>query len=63
MDYLDTSDPERATLPRFQDIQEDYPKELGSSVHFPQFNLRTQAHRGEESSQDHTICSFYGARV
>ncbi|TMS03043.1 Cadherin EGF LAG seven-pass G-type receptor 1, partial [Larimichthys crocea] len=45
VDYLDVSDPERATLPRFQDIQEAYPKELGSSVHFPQFNLRTHAHK------------------
>ncbi|XP_033930567.1 cadherin EGF LAG seven-pass G-type receptor 1 isoform X1 [Pseudochaenichthys georgianus] len=47
VDYLDVSDPERATLPRFQDIQEEYSKELGSSVHFPQFNLRTHSHRVE----------------
>uniref|UniRef100_A0A7N8YA50 Cadherin EGF LAG seven-pass G-type receptor 1a n=1 Tax=Mastacembelus armatus TaxID=205130 RepID=A0A7N8YA50_9TELE len=51
VDYLDVSDPERATLPRFQDIQEVYPKELGSSVHFPQFNLRTQGHRGRTSGR------------
>uniref|UniRef100_G3Q5I8 Cadherin EGF LAG seven-pass G-type receptor 1a n=1 Tax=Gasterosteus aculeatus aculeatus TaxID=481459 RepID=G3Q5I8_GASAC len=38
VDYLDVSDPQRATLPRFQDIQEDYSKELGSSVQFPRFN-------------------------
>uniref|UniRef100_A0A8D0AXG8 Cadherin EGF LAG seven-pass G-type receptor 1 n=1 Tax=Sander lucioperca TaxID=283035 RepID=A0A8D0AXG8_SANLU len=43
VDYLDVSDPERATLPRFQDIQEAYSKELGSSVHFPQFNLLCQS--------------------
>uniref|UniRef100_A0A673CDG7 Cadherin EGF LAG seven-pass G-type receptor 1a n=1 Tax=Sphaeramia orbicularis TaxID=375764 RepID=A0A673CDG7_9TELE len=42
VDYLDMSDPERATFPRFQDIQETFPKELSSSVHFPQFNLHTQ---------------------
>uniref|UniRef100_A0A7N6C234 Cadherin EGF LAG seven-pass G-type receptor 1a n=1 Tax=Anabas testudineus TaxID=64144 RepID=A0A7N6C234_ANATE len=46
VDYLDVSDPEKAAFPRFQDIQEAYPKELRSSVHFPEFNLRTQAHRG-----------------
>uniref|UniRef100_A0A7N8YR41 Cadherin EGF LAG seven-pass G-type receptor 1 n=1 Tax=Mastacembelus armatus TaxID=205130 RepID=A0A7N8YR41_9TELE len=62
VDYLDVSDPERATLPRFQDIQEVYPKELGSSVHFPQFNLRTQGHRGRTSGrtdppveEEHTV--------
>uniref|UniRef100_A0A7N8WLB3 Cadherin EGF LAG seven-pass G-type receptor 1a n=1 Tax=Mastacembelus armatus TaxID=205130 RepID=A0A7N8WLB3_9TELE len=57
VDYLDVSDPERATLPRFQDIQEVYPKELGSSVHFPQFNLRTQGHRGRTSGRasNHTV--------
>ncbi|KAM4569520.1 cadherin EGF LAG seven-pass G-type receptor 1 isoform 2-T2 [Odontesthes bonariensis] len=42
VDYLDVSDPERATLPRFQDIQEPVAKELRSSVHFPQFDLRAQ---------------------
>ncbi|KAF7228987.1 transcript variant X3 [Nothobranchius furzeri] len=41
VDYLDVSNPEKATLPRFQDIQETYPKELGSSIHFPVFNLQT----------------------
>lgn len=46
VDYLDVSDPERATLPRFEDISEAYPKELGSFVQFPQFSLRPQGHRG-----------------
>lgn len=46
VDYLDVIDPERATLPRFEDIGEVYPKELGSYVQFPQFNLRPQGHRG-----------------
>uniref|UniRef100_A0A665WXR0 Cadherin EGF LAG seven-pass G-type receptor 1 n=1 Tax=Echeneis naucrates TaxID=173247 RepID=A0A665WXR0_ECHNA len=31
VDYLDVSDPEKATYPHFQEIQEAYPKELGSS--------------------------------
>uniref|UniRef100_A0A3B5B7U1 Cadherin EGF LAG seven-pass G-type receptor 1 n=1 Tax=Stegastes partitus TaxID=144197 RepID=A0A3B5B7U1_9TELE len=51
VDYLDMSDPERATLPRFQDIQEEYSKELGSSVHFPQFNLRAQVHKGRNAGR------------
>lgn len=46
VDYLDVTDPERATLPRFEDISEAYPKELGSCVQFPQFSLRPQGHRG-----------------
>lgn len=46
VDYLDVIDPERATLPRFEDISEAYPKELGSYVQFPQFDLRPQGHRG-----------------
>lgn len=55
MDYLDVSDPQRATLPRFQDIQEDYSKELGSSVQFPRFNPRTQGNRGQERLLDHAV--------
>uniref|UniRef100_A0A3Q1I1N8 Cadherin EGF LAG seven-pass G-type receptor 1a n=1 Tax=Anabas testudineus TaxID=64144 RepID=A0A3Q1I1N8_ANATE len=66
VDYLDVSDPEKAAFPRFQDIQEAYPKELRSSVHFPEFNLRTQAHRVEPTpalpsqtdpplEEDHTV--------
>ncbi|XP_041833765.1 cadherin EGF LAG seven-pass G-type receptor 1 isoform X2 [Melanotaenia boesemani] len=47
VDYLDVSDPERATLPRFQDIRESFPKDLRSSIHFPQFNLRSQVHKVE----------------
>uniref|UniRef100_A0A8C3AZF1 Cadherin EGF LAG seven-pass G-type receptor 1 n=1 Tax=Cyclopterus lumpus TaxID=8103 RepID=A0A8C3AZF1_CYCLU len=60
VDYLDVSDPERATLPRFQDIHEEYSKELGSSIQFPQFNLRSQGHRGRSAvgitpSDEHTV--------
>uniref|UniRef100_A0A673CBB8 Cadherin EGF LAG seven-pass G-type receptor 1a n=1 Tax=Sphaeramia orbicularis TaxID=375764 RepID=A0A673CBB8_9TELE len=66
VDYLDMSDPERATFPRFQDIQETFPKELSSSVHFPQFNLHTQSHKAEPTpapaaqtdppqEEDHTV--------
>ncbi|KAK7902003.1 hypothetical protein WMY93_018772 [Mugilogobius chulae] len=52
VDYLDIKDPERATFPNFQEIHEPFPRELGSSVHFPQFKQRTQAHR-DEKSVDH----------
>lgn len=51
VDYLDVSDPLRATLPRFQDIQESFPKELGSSVRFPRFNAHTQVQKGR------SVCS------
>uniref|UniRef100_A0A7N6B5V9 Cadherin EGF LAG seven-pass G-type receptor 1a n=1 Tax=Anabas testudineus TaxID=64144 RepID=A0A7N6B5V9_ANATE len=61
VDYLDVSDPEKAAFPRFQDIQEAYPKELRSSVHFPEFNLRTQPTPALPSQtdppleEDHTV--------
>uniref|UniRef100_H3BZ58 Cadherin EGF LAG seven-pass G-type receptor 1 n=1 Tax=Tetraodon nigroviridis TaxID=99883 RepID=H3BZ58_TETNG len=45
VDYLDVTDPEKATLPRFEEISEVYPKELGSYVQFPQFDLRPQGHK------------------
>ncbi|XP_020781834.2 cadherin EGF LAG seven-pass G-type receptor 1 [Boleophthalmus pectinirostris] len=45
VDYLDVTVPDRATFPNFPEIQEPFPKELGSSVHFPQFKERTQASR------------------
>ncbi|XP_062339592.1 LOW QUALITY PROTEIN: cadherin EGF LAG seven-pass G-type receptor 1-like [Osmerus eperlanus] len=35
VDYLDVRDPERSSLPRFQELLEDYPRELASSAHFP----------------------------
>uniref|UniRef100_A0AAQ6AC63 Cadherin EGF LAG seven-pass G-type receptor 1a n=1 Tax=Amphiprion ocellaris TaxID=80972 RepID=A0AAQ6AC63_AMPOC len=63
VDYLDVSDPERATFPHFKEIQEEFPKELGSSVQFPQFNLRAQVHKGRNSDwikhnhteEEHTV--------
>ncbi|XP_034530111.1 cadherin EGF LAG seven-pass G-type receptor 1 [Notolabrus celidotus] len=51
VDYLDLSNPERATLPQFQDIQVAYSRELGSSIHFPRFN---QDHRAEHTSAPST---------
>ncbi|KAL0962784.1 hypothetical protein UPYG_G00345400 [Umbra pygmaea] len=48
LDYLDSSQPEPASFPRFHKILEYYPKELTSSVHFPQFNTRPQVVPNEE---------------
>ncbi|KAM6985970.1 cadherin EGF LAG seven-pass G-type receptor 1 [Aplochiton taeniatus] len=52
LDYLDVSDPEQATFPRFQDIQEFYSPDLKSSVRFPEFKLRPQEHRGDPNPTD-----------
>lgn len=49
VDYLDVTHPERATLPRFEEIQGEYSKELGSYVQFPHFNLRTHSLRGSNA--------------
>ncbi|XP_022527058.2 cadherin EGF LAG seven-pass G-type receptor 1 isoform X3 [Astyanax mexicanus] len=40
VDYLDSSSPEEAKMPHFQKIKEEYPKDLKSSVLFPEFNYR-----------------------
>ncbi|XP_036375616.1 cadherin EGF LAG seven-pass G-type receptor 1 [Megalops cyprinoides] len=37
VDYVDPSSPDHAKIPRFQEILEAYPKELESSVQFPEF--------------------------
>ncbi|KAM4712410.1 cadherin EGF LAG seven-pass G-type receptor 1 isoform 2-T2 [Anableps anableps] len=58
VDYLDVSDPEKATLPRFKDIQEFYPRELGSSVHFPLFNLRDRVQKEEPTPEPPTQTSL-----
>ncbi|XP_061523757.1 cadherin EGF LAG seven-pass G-type receptor 1 isoform X2 [Phycodurus eques] len=50
VDYLDVSDPRKATFPHFQDIEKEYPQALGSSVHFPHFNLLGQWHKAEPTT-------------
>ncbi|XP_051911114.1 cadherin EGF LAG seven-pass G-type receptor 1-like [Hippocampus zosterae] len=50
VDYLDVTDPRKATFPRFHDIEEEYPEELESSVHFPHFNLQRQWPRVEPTT-------------
>uniref|UniRef100_A0A3P8W458 Cadherin EGF LAG seven-pass G-type receptor 1 n=1 Tax=Cynoglossus semilaevis TaxID=244447 RepID=A0A3P8W458_CYNSE len=63
VDYLDMSDPEKATLPKFHDILEAYPKELRSSIQFPLFNLHesspdppTQTDLPEDTGEEnHTV--------
>ncbi|XP_028304678.1 cadherin EGF LAG seven-pass G-type receptor 1 isoform X4 [Gouania willdenowi] len=54
VDYLDVMDPESATFPRFKEIQEEYPKELASSVHFPKFNLQPKGHKSGPSPDSPT---------
>uniref|UniRef100_A0A3B3SA85 Cadherin EGF LAG seven-pass G-type receptor 1 n=1 Tax=Paramormyrops kingsleyae TaxID=1676925 RepID=A0A3B3SA85_9TELE len=58
VDYLDTSNQDQAKMPRFQDIQNAYPKDLESSVRFPEFTSkfsqdegRTKRHEGDPSLQ------------
>uniref|UniRef100_A0AAY4BX72 Cadherin EGF LAG seven-pass G-type receptor 1 n=1 Tax=Denticeps clupeoides TaxID=299321 RepID=A0AAY4BX72_9TELE len=41
VDYLDSSSPELASMPRFQEIRETYSKQLESSAHFPDPSTRT----------------------
>ncbi|XP_077356776.1 cadherin EGF LAG seven-pass G-type receptor 1 isoform X2 [Festucalex cinctus] len=50
VDYLDVTDPQKATFPRFHDIEEDYPDELESSVRFPHFNLLRQRRKVEPTT-------------
>ncbi|XP_019732668.1 cadherin EGF LAG seven-pass G-type receptor 1-like isoform X3 [Hippocampus comes] len=50
VDYLDVTDPRKATFPRFHDIEEEYPEELESSVHFPHFNLQRQWQRADPTT-------------
>ncbi|XP_048865233.1 cadherin EGF LAG seven-pass G-type receptor 1-like isoform X2 [Brienomyrus brachyistius] len=54
VDYLDTSNQDQAKMPRFQDIQNAYPKDLESSVRFPEFTSKfsqDEEHRGDPSLQ------------
>ncbi|XP_062852533.1 cadherin EGF LAG seven-pass G-type receptor 1 [Trichomycterus rosablanca] len=41
VDYLDFTGPDAATMPHFQKIKEEYPKDLKSSVLFPEFNAKS----------------------
>ncbi|XP_017552506.1 cadherin EGF LAG seven-pass G-type receptor 1 isoform X2 [Pygocentrus nattereri] len=40
VDYLDSSSPDDAKIPHFQKIKEEYPKDLKSSVLFPEFAFK-----------------------
>ncbi|KAM9467566.1 cadherin EGF LAG seven-pass G-type receptor 1 isoform 2-T2 [Clarias gariepinus] len=41
VDYLDFSTPDDVKMPPFQKIKEEYPKDLHSSVLFPEFSLKS----------------------
>ncbi|RXM27960.1 Cadherin EGF LAG seven-pass G-type receptor 1 [Acipenser ruthenus] len=42
LDFLDDSNPESAKIPRFEEIREEYPKDLESTVKFPGAIFRPQ---------------------
>ncbi|XP_041110820.1 cadherin EGF LAG seven-pass G-type receptor 1 isoform X2 [Polyodon spathula] len=42
LDFLDDSNPESARIPRFEEIREEYPKDLESTVKFPGTIFRIQ---------------------
>ncbi|KAL4656773.1 cadherin EGF LAG seven-pass G-type receptor 1-like [Arapaima gigas] len=54
VDYLDTSSPDHAKIPRFQEIRDTYPKDLESSVQFPEFPLKVSDSKGEPTEQPPT---------
>ncbi|XP_035384301.1 cadherin EGF LAG seven-pass G-type receptor 1 isoform X3 [Electrophorus electricus] len=51
VDYLDSSSPDKAKIPNFQKITEEYPKDLKSSVLFPEFNFRSTQHRDSPTEE------------
>ncbi|XP_076860885.1 LOW QUALITY PROTEIN: cadherin EGF LAG seven-pass G-type receptor 1 [Brachyhypopomus gauderio] len=64
VDYLDPSSPDKAKMPQFQKIKEEFPKDLKSSVLFPEFNFKSTQQRDSpteepmaqtvSSEEDHT---------
>uniref|UniRef100_A0A8C9VE66 Cadherin EGF LAG seven-pass G-type receptor 1 n=1 Tax=Scleropages formosus TaxID=113540 RepID=A0A8C9VE66_SCLFO len=46
IDYLDASGPDQAKIPRFQEIRDAYPKDLESSVRFPEFIAKPANDKG-----------------
>ncbi|KAG5267992.1 hypothetical protein AALO_G00228230 [Alosa alosa] len=62
VDYLDPTEPDAAKIPRFQEIQDVCPKDLKSSVLFPEFSFRplqnnpppTEEPTEAQTEEDHT---------
>lgn len=55
VDYLDFSTPDDVKMPPFQKIKEEYPKDLQSSVLFPEFTVKSTQNRGKHS---HAACKW-----
>uniref|UniRef100_A0A8C9TNK3 Cadherin EGF LAG seven-pass G-type receptor 1 n=1 Tax=Scleropages formosus TaxID=113540 RepID=A0A8C9TNK3_SCLFO len=54
VDYLDTSSPDHAKMPRFREIRDAYPKDLESSIQFPKFTLTASDGKGESTEEPFT---------
>uniref|UniRef100_A0AAY4D3X6 Cadherin EGF LAG seven-pass G-type receptor 1 n=1 Tax=Denticeps clupeoides TaxID=299321 RepID=A0AAY4D3X6_9TELE len=52
VDYLDSSISDKTKIPRFQEIQEVCPKDLKSSVLFPEFSFKPVESKGKKISGD-----------
>ncbi|XP_066525030.1 cadherin EGF LAG seven-pass G-type receptor 1 [Hoplias malabaricus] len=57
VDYLDPSSPDEAKIPHFQKIKEECPKDLKSSVLFPEFNFRSTEHKAAPTERPVTQTS------
>nr|XP_015208138.1 PREDICTED: cadherin EGF LAG seven-pass G-type receptor 1 isoform X2 [Lepisosteus oculatus] len=51
VDFLDNSSPDSVVLPHFAEIREDYPKDLESTVHFPEAIFRQRENQVKPTSQ------------
>ncbi|XP_023685991.2 cadherin EGF LAG seven-pass G-type receptor 1 isoform X1 [Paramormyrops kingsleyae] len=49
VEYLDTSNPDHSKIPRFHEIQDTYPKDLESSVLFPEINFKATESNAEST--------------
>uniref|UniRef100_A0A8C2DCK2 Cadherin EGF LAG seven-pass G-type receptor 1 n=1 Tax=Cyprinus carpio TaxID=7962 RepID=A0A8C2DCK2_CYPCA len=50
VDYLDAIYPDVAKIPRFQTTDQECPKDLKSSVIFPEFSFKSSEHQGKNSA-------------
>lgn len=54
VDYLDFSTPDDLKMPPFQKIKEEYPKDLQSTVLFPEFTGKSTQNKGKHSYAAYT---------
>ncbi|XP_030628227.1 cadherin EGF LAG seven-pass G-type receptor 1 [Chanos chanos] len=60
VDYLNSSRPESSNIPRFQEILEEYPKDLKSSVVFPEFTFKPLKQKVIPTNEPETQSSSTG---